>query len=630
MATVFCFAFWVSLLSTLVIVSANPEQGKWTFQLTQNKQFAAVAKHMFSGSKITVTVSLSCGDDITSEVEISWLLRFSPCSMEFAPITESFNNNKDESLLQLYMNTPLTSRNMSYNRVELLRNNLTHPCSEEQFNLEGTPGLKIQTWIVPKIPEHITETNAAAAAPPSPGSGGTAETAGQPGSAAADQRPQPGPSPTLAPPRQKRAAAVQVGAPDADAGSSSTTMLSSSTATEPTTTFSSGLILPADKVHHQPLAKAWVDGNFLFVIHFKPKAAMAHFNAEVTIRMFYGDDNYISALDYPLLIFYGVMGLIYMVFGVVWLLMLACNWRDLLRVQFWIGGVILLGMLEKAVFFGEYEHLNNTGESVKATIIFAELVSCLKRTLARMLVIIVSLGFGIVRPRLGQAFHKVLLVGGLFFCFSAVEGCLRATSSSVIQSNYFLLASVPLAVLDAVICWWIFSNIIQTTRTLRLRRNVVKLSLYRHFTNALIFNVLSSVAYMVWALTEHRFQQCLKDWQQLWVDEAFWHVLFVVLLFIIIILWRPTANNQRFAFSPLLDAAEEEEEQALNNDAFEGMKMRGSKNGSPKQRDSKKMEEDLKWVEENIPSSVADKALPSMLDSDEELMTTKFEMSKME
>lgn len=54
-------------------------------------------------------------------------------------------------------------------------------------------------------------------------------------------------------------------------------------------------------------------------------------------------------------------------------------------------------MLEKAVFFAEYESINKTGESVKGAVVFAELVSCLKRTLARMLVIIVSVGFGIVK-----------------------------------------------------------------------------------------------------------------------------------------------------------------------------------------------------------------------------------------
>ncbi|KAJ8309267.1 hypothetical protein KUTeg_014141 [Tegillarca granosa] len=106
---------------------------------------------------------------------------------------------------------------------------------------------------------------------------------------------------------------------------------------------------------------------------------------------------------------------------------------------------------------------------MRGAVVFAELVSCLKRMLARMLVIIVSLGFGIVKPRLGPAFHKVLCVGGVYFILGSIEGCMRA----------------------------------------------------------------------------------LKD-------------------------------------------------------------------------------DDLKWVEENIPTSVTDKALPSLLDSDEEMMTTKYEMSKMQ
>lgn len=37
----------------------------------------------------------------------------------------------------------------------------------------------------------------------------------------------------------------------------------------------------------------------------------------------------------------------------------------------------------------------------------------------------------------------------------------------------------------------------------------------------------------------------LQDWKELWVDEAFWHLLFSVILLVIIILWRPTINNQR-------------------------------------------------------------------------------------
>uniref|UniRef100_A0A0E9QQ10 Uncharacterized protein n=1 Tax=Anguilla anguilla TaxID=7936 RepID=A0A0E9QQ10_ANGAN len=60
------------------------------------------------------------------------------------------------------------------------------------------------------------------------------------------------------------------------------------------------------------------------------------------------------------------------------------------------------------------------------------------------------------------------------------------------------------------------------------------------------------------------------------------------------------------------------------NEAFEGMKMRGTKpetNGA--QKLLSKEDEDLKWVEENIPTTVADVALPVMLDEEEEILKAK-------
>ena len=100
------------------------------------------------------------------------------------------------------------------------------------------------------------------------------------------------------------------------------------------------------------------------------------------------------------------------------------------------------------------------------------------------------------------------------------------------------------------------------------------------------------------------------DWRDLWVDEAFWHLLFSILLLCIMVLWTPSKNNQRYAFTPLLDAEgmqylgfkrtipdpplsrksnvqpkefiiisflddeEDEEDEAYYTDAFDGMKQR--------------------------------------------------------
>lgn len=51
-----------------------------------------------------------------------------------------------------------------------------------------------------------------------------------------------------------------------------------------------------------------------------------------------------------------------------------------------------------------------------------------------------------------------------------------------------------------------------------------------------------------------------QGWENKWFDEAFWHILFSVLLLVIMILWRPTNNNQRYAFTPLLDNPEDEDD----------------------------------------------------------------------
>lgn len=112
----------------------------------------------------------------------------------------------------------------------------------------------------------------------------------------------------------------------------------------------------------------------------------------------------------------------------------------------------MLGLIEKATYLAEYESINRTGDAVKVAVLIAEIVSCFKRSLARMLVIIVSLGFGIVklvwilklaiqiwidcnfgfiiRPRLGPTMQKVVGVGSLYFILAVVDGVFRIVGVS--------------------------------------------------------------------------------------------------------------------------------------------------------------------------------------------------------
>ena len=66
--------------------------------------------------------------------------------------------------------------------------------------------------------------------------------------------------------------------------------------------------------------------------------------------------------------------------------------------------------------------------------------------------------------------HRVVGTGALYFILACVESYLRVMRTKNDQRHELLVASIPLAVLDSGICWWIFTSLVQTTRTLRLRR----------------------------------------------------------------------------------------------------------------------------------------------------------------
>lgn len=330
------------------------------------------------------------------------------------------------------------------------------------------------------------------------------------------------------------------------------------------------------------------------------------------------------------------MTIVYGVFGLIWMVFSVMNYKELIRIQFWIGGVIFLGMLEKAVFYSEYSAVNHSGLSLTGAHKFAQAVSALKRSLARMLVIIVSLGFGIIKPRLGPMLHRIVGVGALYFILATVDAFVHVdTAMHDVDNKTLLFTQIPLAILDSIICWWIFVSLMATMKTLRLRRNVMKLAIYRHFANIVVFMVVASVIFILWDIQTHRTGACIEIWDEVWLNQAFWHLLFSIILFSIMILWRPSAMSKRYEYSPLVDDVDSEDEEdaeaKTKSNVAKNVKKRGGDGGgnsAPVDQDEK-MEDDLKWIDENIPETLAEGSA-ALIDSDDEVMNTKYEMSKME
>ncbi|XP_022724795.1 transmembrane protein 87A-like [Durio zibethinus] len=252
----------------------------------------------------------------------------------------------------------------------------------------------------------------------------------------------------------------------------------------------------------------------------------------------------------PLMNFYGFMSLAFFILGIFWFSQYARFWREVLPLQNCITLVITLGMLEMALWYFDYAEFNGSGIRPVGITMWAVTFGAIKRTTSRIIILMVSMGYGVVRPTLGGLTSKVIMLGATFFLASEVLELVENVSAvSDLSGKARLFLILPVATLDAFFILWIFTSLSATLNKLQARRMVVKLDIYRKFTNALAVAVIVSVGWICYELYFKSNDVYNEQWQNAWIIPAFWQVLSFSLLCVICVLWAPSQNSMRYAYS---------------------------------------------------------------------------------
>ncbi|KAL0341816.1 UNVERIFIED_CONTAM: Transmembrane protein 87A [Sesamum calycinum] len=252
----------------------------------------------------------------------------------------------------------------------------------------------------------------------------------------------------------------------------------------------------------------------------------------------------------PLMKFYGFMSLAFVMLGAFWFSQYARFWREVLPLQNSITLVITLGMFEMAFWYYDYAEFNETGTRPTGITVWAVTFGTVKRTVSRLIILIVSMGYGVVRPTLGGLTSKVLLLGGTFFVASEVLELIENVGAvSDLSGKTRLFFVLPVAILDAFFILWIFTSLSSTLNKLQARRMTAKLDIYRKFTNALAVAVILAVGWICYELYFKSHDVYNEQWQNAWIIPAFWQVLSFLLLCVICALWAPSQNSTRYAYS---------------------------------------------------------------------------------
>ncbi|CAI0552288.1 unnamed protein product [Linum tenue] len=258
-------------------------------------------------------------------------------------------------------------------------------------------------------------------------------------------------------------------------------------------------------------------------------------------------DGYLPGKMAPLMPFSGFMSLAYLGLGLVWFLWFTRYWKDVIQLHFHITAVIGLGMSEMALWYFEYANFNANGSRPAAITFWAVTFSAVKKTVSRLLLLVVSMGYGVVRPTLGALTLKVLLLGVGYFMASEALGLFENLGNiNDFYGKARLILVLPVAVLDACFIVWIFSALSQTLEKLQVRRSGAKFVLYQKFTNSLAASVLVSIAWIGYELYFNAADPLGELWRRAWIIPAFWALLAYMLLIVVCVLWAPSPNPTRY------------------------------------------------------------------------------------
>lgn len=182
----------------------------------------------------------------------------------------------------------------------------------------------------------------------------------------------------------------------------------------------------------------------------------------------------------PLMNFYGFMSLAFVMLGIFWFSQYARFWREVLPLQNCITLVITLGMFEMALWYFDYAEFNETGVRPTGITVWAVTFGTVKRTVSRLIILMVSMGYGVVRPTLGGLTSKVIMLGATFFFASEVLELVENVGAiSDLSGKARLFFVLPVAILDAFFVLWIFTSLSATLNKLQ----VLGLQQYVHFVH---------------------------------------------------------------------------------------------------------------------------------------------------
>ena len=170
------------------------------------------------------------------------------------------------------------------------------------------------------------------------------------------------------------------------------------------------------------------------------------------------------------------------------------------------------------------------------------------------LLLIVCMGYGVVKPSLGKTMWYVRALALTHFIFGVIYAVASLTITPDDAGPLVLLVILPLAATLTAFYVWTLNSLNLTMKDLLERKQSVKAKMYKKLWWCILGSIV--VIFAFFFLNSFTFAgrsdpNFVPDhWKTRWfILDGWLNLVYLVDIAYVAYLWRPTANNRRFAMS---------------------------------------------------------------------------------
>lgn len=204
--------------------------------------------------------------------------------------------------------------------------------------------------------------------------------------------------------------------------------------------------------------------------------------------------------------------------------------------------------------YSDYSNFHGNNALAKVLMVIVAILNAGRNSFSFFLLLIVCMGYGVVKPTLGKTMIYVRFLALAHFLFGVIYAVASLTITPDSAGPLVLFVVLPLAATLTAFYVWTLNSLNFTMKDLLERKQSVKAMMYKKLWWCILGSIM--VIFGFFFLNSFTFAGrsdpdfVPNHWKTRWfILDGWLNIVYLFDIAYVAYLWRPTANNRRFAMS---------------------------------------------------------------------------------